>query len=133
MQVKVYYENGVRRWADPKKPWLYQWELVYDAEISEEERKELHIPKLLVEIKIPLSALMEHQTIAQKLGLMTTIYTGLEIFTRDWITHVGNIDIEDLPQFLTPEEFRLMQEAKVIFPQEVLDLYDKKEKNEKSN
>lgn len=132
MQVKVYYDNWVRRWADPKKPWLYKGEIIYDAEISEEERKELHIPKLLVEIKIPLSALMENQSIAQKLNLMTTIYTGLEIFTRDWITHVNNIDIEDIPQFLSKEEYQFMKQVKVEFSPEVEALYSEWETNEET-
>lgn len=132
MQVKVYYDNWVRRWADPKKPWLYKGEIIYDAEIFEEERKELHIPKLLVEIKIPLSALMENQSIAQKLNLMTTIYTGLEIFTRDWITHVNNIDIEDIPQFLSKEEYQFMKQVKVEFPPEVEALYSWWETNDQT-
>lgn len=132
MQVKVYYDNWVRRWADPKKPWLYKGELVYDVEITDEERKELHIPKLLVEIKIPLSALMENQSIAQKLNLMTTIYTGLEIFTRDWITHVNNIDIEDIPQFLSKEEYQFMKQVKVEFSPEVEALYSEWETNEET-
>ena len=131
MQVKIYYENGARKRANPQKPWLYKGELVYDVEITDEERKELRIPRMLVGIRIPLKAFANSPELVKKLEFMTTIYSGLDIHTTGWITYVENVDIDDIPEFISFEEYKKFKALEVEFPEGIEELYPEAKKDEK--
>ena len=61
---------------------------------------------------------------------MIKFYDGLERFTRDGVIHLGNIDLNDIAQYVTAEEYKERKEAWVQFPPEVDTLFEDK-KNEK--
>lgn len=100
-------------------------------EPTEDEIKELRIPTVIVSILIPQTALFKSQSLATKLDLMIKFYDGLERFTRDGVIHLGNIDLNDIAQYVTAEEHKEWKEAWVQFPPEVEALFTDKPKNEK--
>ena len=75
-------------------------------------------------------ALFKSQSLATKLDLMIKFYDGLERFTRDGVIHLGNIDLNDIAQYVTAEEYKERKESWVQFPTEVDTLFAK-QKNEK--
>ena len=62
---------------------------------------------------------------------MIKFYDGLERYTRDGMIHLGNIDLNDIAQYVTAEEYKEWKEAWVQFPPEVEALFADKPKNEK--
>nr|DAS13412.1 MAG TPA: hypothetical protein [Caudoviricetes sp.] len=80
-------------------------------EPTAEEIKELRIPTVIVSILIPQMALFKSQSLATKLDMMIKYYDGLERFTRDGVIHLGNIDLNDISQYVTTEEYKERKEA----------------------
>lgn len=66
---------------------------------------------MIVSILIPQIALFKSQSLATKLDMMIKYYDGLERFTRDGVIHLGNIDLNDIAQYVTAEEYKERKEA----------------------
>ena len=66
---------------------------------------------MIVTILIPQTALFKSQSLATKLDLMIKLYDGLERFTRDGVIHLGNIDLNDIAQYVTAEEYKEWKES----------------------
>ena len=64
---------------------------------------------------------------------MIKFYDGLERFTRDGVIHLGNIDLNDIAQYVTAEEHKEWKVAWVQFPPEVEALFTDKPKNEEAS
>ena len=62
---------------------------------------------------------------------MIKFYDWLERFTKDWVIHIWNVDINDIAQYVSAEEYKEWKENWVVFPPEVEALYSDKPKNEK--
>lgn len=118
--------------ADPRRLHTYSNCLIEYREPTEEEIKELRIPTVIVSILIPQTALFKSQSLATKLDLMIKFYDGLERFTRDGVIHLGNIDLNDIAQYVTAEEYEEWKEAWVEFPPEVDTLFAKPKNEEAS-
>ena len=63
---------------------------------------------------------------------MIKFYDGLERFTRDGVIHLGNIDLNDIAQYVTAEEYKEWKESWVQFPPEVDALFAKLKNEEAS-
>ena len=123
--------DGTKFRADPRRIHTYSGCTIEYREPTEDEIKELRIPTVIVSILIPQMALFKSQSLATKLDMMIKYYDGLERFTRDGVIHLGNIDLNDIAQYVTPEEYKERKEAWVQFPPEVDTLFAK-QKNEKT-
>ena len=124
------HSDGTKFRADPRRLHTYSNCHIEYREPTEEEIKELRIPTVIVSILIPQMALFKSQSLATKLDMMIKFYDGLERFTRDGMIHLGNIDLNDIAQYVTAEEYKERKEAWVQFPPEVDALFSKP-KNEK--
>lgn len=51
----------------------------------------------------------------------------------DGIIYLSHIDLNDVPQFLTMEEYQLCKEAGVIFDENITNLYENTLANEQQN
>lgn len=122
--------DGTKFRADPRRMNNYSNCRIEYREPTAEEIKELRIPTVIVSILIPQMALFKSQSLATKLDLMIKFYDGLERFTRDGVIHLGNIDLNDIAQYVTAEEYKERKESWVQFPTEVDTLFAK-QKNEK--
>ena len=122
--------DGTKFRADPRRIHTYSGCTIEYREPSEDEIKELRIPTVIVSILIPQMALFKSQSLATKLDMMIKYYDGLERFTRDGVIHLGNIDLNDIAQYVTAEEYKERKEAWVEFPPEVDALFADKSKNE---
>ena len=125
------HSDGTKFRADPRRLHTYSNCHIEYREPTEDEIKELRIPTVIVSILIPQTALFKSQSLATKLDLMIKFYDGLERYTRDGMIHLGNIDLNDIAQYVTAEEYKEWKEAWVQFPPEVEDLFADKPKNEK--
>ena len=124
------HPDGTKFRADPRRLHTYSNCHIEYREPTEEEIKELRIPTVIVSILIPQMALFKSQSLATKLDMMIKFYDGLERFTRDGMIHLGNIDLNDIAQYVTAEEYKEWKGAWVQFPPEVDTLFAK-QKNEK--
>lgn len=124
------HSDGTKFRADPRRLHTYSNCHIEYREPTEEEIKELRIPTVIVSILIPQTALFKSQSLAAKLDMMIKYYDGLERFTRDGVIHLGNIDLNDIAQYVTAEEYKERKESWVQFPPEVDALFAKP-KNEK--
>lgn len=125
--------DGTKFRADPRRIHTYSGCTIEYREPSEDEIKELRIPTVIVSILIPQMALFKSQSLATKLDMMIKYYDGLERFTRDGVIHLGNIDLNDIAQYVTAEEYKERKEAWVQFPTEVDTLFADKKKNEEAS
>ena len=99
-------------------------------EPTEEEIKELRIPTTIVTLLIPQIALFKSESLAKKFDVMIKMYDWLERYTRDGIIHLGNIDLNDIAQYVTAEEYKEWKGAWVQFPPEVDALFAKPKNEE---
>ena len=132
MQTAIWTRpDGTKFRADPRRIHTYSGCTIEYREPTEDEIKELRSPTVIVSILIPQMALFKSQSLATKLDLMIKFYDGLERFTRDGVIHLGNIDLNDIAQYVTAEEYKEWKGAWVQFPPEVEALFAK-QKNEKT-
>jgi hypothetical protein len=61
------------------------------------------------------------------------IYSGLYKRTYDWYLHIENIDLNDVPWYLSVEEYQALKAVWTIFPQEIIDIYENTNENEENN
>ena len=126
------HPDGTKFRADPRRLHTYSNCHIEYREPTEDEIKELRIPTVIVTILIPQTALFKSQSLATKLDLMIKFYDGLERFTRDGVIHLGNIDLNDIAQYVTAEEYKEWKESWVQFPPEVDALFAKLKNEEAS-
>lgn len=93
-------------------------------EVTEQEIIDLKIPTVRCEVQIPLHVFVNSERIQQKLAMLNLIYDGLDRRTVDGIIYLSHIDLNDVPQFLSLEEYQLCKEAGVIFDENITNLYE---------
>ena len=133
MQTTIWTRpDGTKFRADPRRMSTYSNCHIEYREPTAEEVKELRIPTVIVSILIPQMALFKAPSLEKKLDQMIKLYDGLERFTRDWMIHLGNINIDDLALYVTKEEYNERKGvwAGIKFPPEVEALFADKPKNE---
>lgn len=110
------------------------WEVVslaqegeYEAWLEEQKAKEPHF----VTFEIPYSLILGSQELRDKLVAIRLAYSQMETITKNGITYLSHIDITDVKEYLSKEEFAKFKGAGIKFPPEVEALFADKPKNEK--
>ena len=103
------------------------WE--YEAWLKEQEEKKPHF----VTFEIPYALILGSQELRDKLVAIRLAYSQMETITKDGITYLSHIDITDVKEYLTKEEFAKFKGAGIKFPPEVEALYSDKKKNEEAS
>ena len=117
-------ENGKMFWANPKRIHEYiNCKLEY-RDVSDWEIAWLKIPEAMVTVLIPFNVFMWSQELQQKIAWLDLIYNWLDRRTVDWYVRIENIDTHDVPEYLSIEEYIRMKNAWVIFPPEIIELYE---------
>lgn len=115
-------------------PILSEWESAEVVDRSEyEARLEANTPKEphFVTFEIPYELIQNSQELNKKLVDIRLAYSQSQTITRDGITYLSHIDITDVKQYLSKEEFLKFKGAGIKFPPEVEALFADKPKNEK--
>ena len=114
-------------------PILNDWELAelvdyseYEAWIEANKTKEPHF----VTFEIPYALILGSQELRDKLVAIRLAYSQMETITKNGITYLSHIDITDVKEYLSKEEFQKFKGAGIKFPPEVEALYSTK-KDEK--
>lgn len=114
-------------------PILNDWELAelvdyaeYEAWVEANKPKEPHF----VTFEIPYALILGSQELKNKLVDIRLAYSQMETITKDGITYLSHIDITDVKEYLSKEEFAKFKGAGIKFPPEVEALFADK-KNEK--
>ena len=110
------------------------WEVVslaqegeYEAWLEEQKAKEPHF----VTFEIPYSLILGSQELRDKPLAIRLAYSQMETITKNGITYLSHIDITDVKEYLSKEEFAKFKGAGIKFPPEVEALFADKPKNEK--
>ena len=101
------------------------WE--YEAWLKEQDEKKPHF----VTFEIPYELIQNSQELKNKLVDIRLAYSQSQTITRDGITYLSHIDITDVKEYLSKEEFQKFKGAGIKFPPEVEALFADKPKNEK--
>lgn len=117
-------QNGNKFRVNPKRIHEYVNCKIEYREVSEEEIAELKIPEAMVMVKIPIQVFLNSEEMQKKIAGLDLLYNGLDRRTIDWYLQIENIDTHDVPEYLSMEEYTRMKEAGVIFPQEIIELYE---------
>ena len=99
----------------------------YEARLEANKPKEPHF----VTFEIPYELIQNSQELKNKLVDIRLAYSQSQTITRDGITYLSHIDITDVKQYLSKEEFLKFKGAGIKFPPEVEALFADKPKNEK--
>lgn len=117
-------KNGNKFRANPKRMNDYSNCRIEYREVTEQEIIDLKIPTVRCEVQIPLPVFVGSERIQQKLSMLNLIYDWLDRRTVDGIIYLSHIDLNDVPQFLSMEEYQLCKEAGVIFDENITNLYE---------
>ena len=114
-------------------PILSEWESAevvdcseYEAWLEANKPKEPHF----VTFEIPYALILGSQELRDKLVAIRLAYSQMETITKNGITYLSHIDITDVKEYLSKEEFQKFKGAGIKFPPEVEALYSTK-KDEK--
>ena len=127
-------KNGVLVGFTELEPILNEGEVSEEVDRSEyEARLEANKPKEphFVTFEIPYALILGSQELKNKLVDIRLAYSQMETITKDGITYLSHIDITDVKQYLSKEEFLKFKGAGIKFPPEVEALFADKPKNEK--
>lgn len=127
-------KNGVLVGFTELEPILNEGEVSEEVDRSEyEARLEANKPKEphFVTFEIPYELIQNSQELKNKLVDIRLAYSQSQTITRDGITYLSHIDITDVKQYLSKEEFLKFKGAGIKFPPEVEALFADKPKNEK--
>lgn len=128
-------KNGVLVGFTELEPILNEGEVSEEVDRSEyEARLEANTPKEphFVTFEIPYELIQNSQELKNKLVDIRLAYSQSQTITRDGITYLSHIDITDVKQYLSKEEFLKFKGAGIKFPPEVEALFADKPKNEEA-
>ena len=114
-------------WANPKRMHEYVNCRMEYRDVTEEEIAELRIPEAMVTVLIPIEVFMRSEEMQNKIKSLDLLYNWLDRRTFDWYLHIENIDTHDVPEYLSLDEYTRMKNAGVIFPPEIIEIYENTE------
>lgn len=129
----VTHPDGTKEWGNPKRMAEYVNCRIEYRTVTEEEIVELRIPEALVTVKIPIEVFMRSEEMQNKIKTLDLLYNWLDRRTINWYLQVENIDTHDVPEYLSLEEYQRMKTAGVIFPPEIIALYENWENEQNSD
>ena len=116
--------DGTKEWANPKRMAEYVNCKIEYREVTDQEIVDLRIPEAMVTVKIPIEVFMGSEELQNKIRALDLLYNGLDRRTFDGYVHIENIDTHDVPEYLSLEEYTRMKNAGVIFPPEIIAIYE---------
>jgi len=116
------YGNKFR--ANPKRIHEYSNCVIEYRDVSEQEIADLRIPEAMVTVLIPIEVFMRSEEMQNKIRALDLLYNGLDRRTMDGYLHIENIDTHDVPEYLSLDEYTRMKNAGVIFPPEIISIYE---------
>lgn len=126
-------ENGNKFRVNPKKMHLYSNCRIEYRDVSEQEIVDLKIPEALVEVKIPIEVFMRSEEMQNKIRALDLLYNGLDRRTVEGYLYIEYIDTHDVPEYLSLQEYTRMKNAGVIFPPEIIAIYENNEQEQGEN
>ena len=129
----VTHQDGTKERWNPKRMSEYVNCTIEYRNVSEQEIVELRIPEALVTVKIPIEVFMRSEEMQNKIKTLDLLYNWLDRRTINWYLQVENIDTHDVPEYLSLEEYTRMKAAGVIFPPEIIALFENVEDEQNSN
>lgn len=126
-------QNGKKFRVNPERIHEYVNCKIEHREVTQEEIVELRIPEALVTVKIPVEVFRRSEEMQTKIKGLDLLYNWLKRRTIDGYLHIENIDTHDVPEYLSLEEYTRMKAAGVIFPPEIIALFENVEDEQNSN
>lgn len=120
-------ESGNKFRANPKRMHEYSNCKIEYRDVSEDEIAELKIPEAMVTVLIPVEVFLGSEELQEKIKALDLLYNWLDRRTMDWYVHIENIDTHDVLEYLSSDEYTRMKNAGVIFPQEIIDIFENEE------
>ena len=124
--------DGTKCRGNPKRMSEYVNCKIEYRDVTDEEIVELRIPEAMVTVKIPIQVFMNSEEMQNKIKTLDLLYNGLDRRTIDGYLQIENIDTHDVPEYLSLEEYTRMKNAGVIFPPEIIALYENTEEIEET-
>lgn len=116
--------DGTKCRGNPKRMDEYVNCTIEYRDVTEQEIVDLRIPEAMVTVKIPIQVFMNSQEMQQKIQTLDLLYNWLNRRTIDGYLQIENIDTHDVPEYLSMEEYQRMKNAGVIFPPEIIALFE---------
>lgn len=120
----VTHPDWTKEWGNPKRMHEYKNCLIEYRDVTEQEIADLRIPEAMVTVKIPIQVFMNSEEMQNKIRSLDLLYNWLDRRTMDWYLHIENIDTHDVPEYLSLDEYTRMKNAGVIFPPEIIELFE---------
>ena len=117
-------QNGNKFRVNPKRIHEYVNCKIEYRDVTEEEIVELKIPEAMVTVKIPIEVFMRSEEMQNKIRSLDLLYNWLDRRTIDGYLYIENIDTHDVPEYLSLDEYTRMKNAGVIFPPEIIELFE---------
>lgn len=117
-------ENWNKFRANPKRMNDYSNCTIEWRDVTEQEIVDLRIPEAMVTVKIPTQVFLNSEEMQNKIRELDLLYNWLDRRTFDWYVHIENIDTHDVPEYLSLDEYTRMKNAGVIFPPEIIAIYE---------
>ena len=116
--------DGTKCRGNPKRMNEYVNCKIEYRDVTAQEIVDLRIPEAMVTVKIPIQVFMNSEEMQNKIKSLDLLYNWLNRRTIDWYLYIENIDTHDVPEYLSSEEYIRMKNAGVIFPPEIIALYE---------
>lgn len=120
----VTHPDGTKEWGNPKRMAEYVNCRIEYRTVTEEEVVELRIPEAMVTVKIPIEVFMRSEEMQNKIRTLDLLYNWLDRRTINGYLWIENIDTHDVPEYLSQDEYMRMKNAGVIFPPEIIALFE---------
>lgn len=120
----VTHPDGTKEWGNPKRMSEYVNCKIEYREVTEQEIVDLRIPEAMVTVKIPIQVFMNSQEMQEKIKTLDLLYNWLDRRTINGYLQIENIDTHDVPEYLSLDEYTRMKNAGVIFPPEIIELFE---------
>lgn len=134
MKAQIWTDSeGKMWWVNPKRIHEYVNCKIEYRDVSPEEIVKLWIPEAMVTVKIPIQVFLWSQEMQEKIRTLDLLYNGLDRRTMDGYLHIENIDTHDVPEYLSMDEYQRMKNAWVIFPPEIISIFENTESEQPEN
>lgn len=134
MKAQIWIDQNWKKFrVNPKRIHEYINCRIEYREVTEEEIVELWIPEAMVTVLIPLEVFQQSELLQKKVMTLDLLFNWLDRRTMNGFLHIENIDTHDVPAWLSMEEYQMMKSVWVIFPPEIIALYENTENEQNNN
>ena len=128
MKAQIWTDKNWNKFrVNPKRIHEYVDCKIEYRDVTEQEIVELKIPEAMVTVLIPIEVFMNSEEMQNKIKALDLLYNWLDRRTIDGYLHIENIDTHDVPEYLSLDEYTRMKNAGVIFPPEIIEIYENEE------